>query len=130
LHSRHCDSRLVTTLREACDSLHSRSFDLVLSSNRLPDGAGFHLIEFLAGFPTSLFIFHPVEDNCIWFPAIVHGIKCWGSGALKPKAFVRLIDEIIADNQAGREQKRHYEENIHRNHLWGDKHFDKKENGI
>jgi hypothetical protein len=120
----------VRTLQEARDSLHSRPFDLVLSSNQLPDGAGFHLIELLAGVPTSLFIFHPVEDNCIWFPAILHGVKCWGSGALKPKAFVRLIDEIIADNRAGRHQERRDDENAHCNHLGEDKNFEKKEGRI
>ena len=26
------------------------------------------------------------------------GVKCWGSGTLKPKAFIRLIDEVIAAN--------------------------------
>lgn len=100
------------TLREACDSVQSGSFDLVLCSNRLPDGIGFRLIELLAGFPVTLFISHPVEDNCIWLPAILRGVKCWGTGALKPKAFVRVIEELIAVNRGQHQQAGHIDERV------------------
>jgi len=98
LRSRHCECFFAPTLRESYDLIRSGPFDLILCSNHLPDGAGFSLIELLTGLPVSLFISHPVEDNCIWMPAIIHGVKCWGSGTLKPKAFIRLIDEVIATN--------------------------------
>jgi HSP20 family molecular chaperone IbpA/CheY-like chemotaxis protein len=120
LHSRRCECFLVPTLQEAYDSIRSRPFDLVLCSNRLPDGAGFSLIELLTGHPVSLFISHPVEDACIWLPALIHGVQCWGSSALKPKAAVRLIDEVIAANRKRLQPDGCLDGSTFRNLVWRD----------
>ncbi len=104
---------IVSTRSEACDLLPSGKYDLVLSDNRLPDGSGFGLIQLLAGFSVTLFISHPVEDSCIWLPAILRGVECWGSGALKPKEFVRLIEEIIAGNQEASKEQTQLRQEFH-----------------
>jgi hypothetical protein len=98
LRSRRCGSIVVSTFREACESIETGQYDIVLSKNQLPDGSGIELIECLAGLPITLFISLPVENNCIWLPAILCGVHCWGTGALRPKAFARLLDEVIVAN--------------------------------
>lgn len=98
LRSRRCESVIVSSLREACESIKTGQYDVILSKNQLPDGSGFGLIERLAGLPVTLFISLCVENSCIWLPAILRGVHCWGTGALRPKAFVRLLDEVIAAN--------------------------------
>jgi hypothetical protein len=56
----------------------SHNFDLILSNYHLPDGAGSELINRFPGLPLSLFLSHRIEDGCIWLPAILRGVKCWG----------------------------------------------------
>jgi len=99
LHRRRCECFLVPTLGEARASIRQRRFDLVLCGSQLPDGAGSSLIEILQGLPVSLFISYPVEDDCIWLPAILDGVNCWGKEALKPKAFMPMIEEVISANR-------------------------------
>ncbi len=102
---RQRECAMVSTRREACDLFLAGKYDLILSGTHLPDGSGFGLIELLAGFPVTLFISHPIEDSCIWLPAILRGVECWGSCALKPGEFAKLIEEVIAGNEKiGKEQ--------------------------
>ena len=102
---RQRECAIVSTRREACDLFLAGKYDLILSNNQLSDGSGFGLIELLAGFPVTLFISHPIEDSCIWLPAILRGVECWGSCALKPREFVRLIEEVIAGNEKARKDQ-------------------------
>jgi CheY-like chemotaxis protein len=87
---------VASTISEVDELSKSRKFDLILSNCHLPDGTGFSLIDRFQNLPVSLFLSHPVEDGCIWLPGILRGVMCWGTAALKPRAFVRLLVNIIS----------------------------------
>ena len=90
---------LASTVNEAGKLSKSRKFDLILSNYHLPDGTGFALIDQFRNLPVSLFLSHPVEDGCIWLPGILRGVMCWGAAAMKPRAFVGLLAELISGNK-------------------------------
>ena len=91
-----CECTVVNTFRQACQSIESNGFAIVLSINQLPDGSGFGLIKRLRGLPVTMFVALPVQNSCLWLPALLHGEYCWGTQALRPRAFVRLLEEVIA----------------------------------
>jgi hypothetical protein len=93
--------RVVSTVREAHESTRSHRFDLVLSSYHLPDGTGFELIDSFPVPPASYFLSHRVENGCIWLPAILRGVRCWGSAVLRPAAFIRLLADLISGDGQG-----------------------------
>jgi len=87
---------IASTVGEVSELSKLHNFDLILSNYQLPDGAGSELIDRFPGLPVSLFLSHRIEDGCIWLPAILCGVKCWGSCSLKPRAFVRLLADILS----------------------------------
>jgi CheY-like chemotaxis protein len=87
---------LASTVNEAGKLSKSRKFDLILSNYHLPDGTGFALIDQFRNLPVSLFLSHPVEDGCIWLPGILRGVKCWGAAVLQPRAFSRLLADLLS----------------------------------
>jgi len=80
--------------RTACQLLGSVRIDVVLSNTHLPDGTGFGLMAALAGLPVTAFLCLPIEDSCLWLPAIDHGQDCWGSPALRPAQFASTLEEM------------------------------------
>jgi CheY-like chemotaxis protein len=90
---------VASTLREVHELTKSSKFDLVLSNYHLPDGTGFALMERFRNLPVSLFLSHRVENGCIWLPAIVRGVPCWGAASLKPRVFNRLLAELVSGNR-------------------------------
>ena len=94
-----CECAFAITCREACSLLVAQRFDLVLSPMRLRDGSLYPLIGLLDGSSSTLFYYHPVEDGCLWLPALRRGQKCFGSSALRPSEFVSVLDETIAEIQ-------------------------------
>jgi hypothetical protein len=84
--------------------MKSGDYDLVLSANHLPDGTtSSALINCLSELPISLFTSY--SAGLFWLPVILLGVKSWEAGALKPEAFVRVVEEVIA--------MKHLEENIY-----------------
>jgi CheY-like chemotaxis protein len=83
-----------TNKRAASDLLTSYRFDLVLSNTHLPDGTGFSLLENLTRRPVTAFLCLPVENSCLWLPAIDGGEKCLGLPALRPSEFARTLEEM------------------------------------
>lgn len=94
--SRRRGCLIASTVGEVWELTKSHNFDLILSNYQLPDGVGSELIDRFPGLPVSLFLSHRIEDGCIWLPAILCGVKCWGSCSLKPRAFVRLLADILS----------------------------------
>jgi|SRR5580658_2564180 hypothetical protein len=90
---------IASTVNEVGELMKLRKFELVLSNYHLPDGTGFALIDRFQNLPVSLFLSHPVEDGCIWLPGILRGVMCWGSAALKPRAFGRLLADLISGDR-------------------------------
>jgi CheY-like chemotaxis protein len=84
----------VGTRRAALHFLKSRGVDVVLVHTHLPDGSGFGLVTILAGLPITAFLCVPVEDSCLWLPAIDRGTDCWGRETLRPDDLARTLGEM------------------------------------
>ena len=81
-------------MRAASDLLRSQPVDLVLTDTYLPDGTGFDLLVALAHLPVTAFLCVPVENSCLWVPAIDGGKKCLGLPSLRPSEFGRTLEEM------------------------------------
>jgi DNA-binding NtrC family response regulator len=97
LQGHGCDCSFATSYQEACSSLQSHGFELVLSPTKLRGITVFPLIDLLEGSTVTLFYSHAVEQGCWWLPALRHGEKCFGSSALRPREFVSVLDKVIAE---------------------------------
>jgi CheY-like chemotaxis protein len=86
--------RIATSMRAASNLLTAHSVHLVLSNTILPDGTGFALLEALAGLPITAFLCLPVENSCLWLPAIDEGKHCLGMPALRPAEFSSALAEM------------------------------------
>jgi len=80
--------------RAASEILAARQVDLVLSNTHLSDGTGIGLLSTLARLPLSAFLCLPVENSCLWLPAIDGGKHCLGLPALRPLEFARTLEEM------------------------------------
>ncbi|MGB6430745.1 MAG: hypothetical protein WBF06_09170 [Candidatus Acidiferrales bacterium] len=81
-------------MRTASDLLSAHQIHLVLSNTVLPDGTGFGLLEVLAGRPITAFLCLPVENSCLWLPAIDDGKDCLGMPALRPSEFSTALEAL------------------------------------
>ena len=88
----HC--HFASHMRVASDLLVSDPVDLVLSNTYLPDGTGFRLLAALVRLPVTAFLCLPVENSCLWLPAIDGGKRCLGLPALRPSEFARALEEV------------------------------------
>jgi hypothetical protein len=82
------------TMREAAELFFSKPVNLVLSNTYLPDGTGVGLLKALAPLPVAAFLCLPVENSCLWLPAIDGGKVCLGAPALRPLEFGRRLEEL------------------------------------
>jgi DNA-binding response OmpR family regulator len=82
------------TMRAALQYLKSRGVDVLLSQMRLSDGSGFGLVATLAGLPITAFLSVPLEDSCLWLPAIDRGRDCWGQKMLRPADLTRALEQL------------------------------------
>ena len=94
LHRWKFQCHFASDMRAASDLLRSQPVDLVLSDTYLPDGTGFDLLVALAHLPVTAFLCVPVENSCLWVPAIDGGKKCLGMPSLRPSEFGRTLQAI------------------------------------
>jgi response regulator RpfG family c-di-GMP phosphodiesterase len=94
LHAWKFRSHFVHTLEAASELLGSHPVDLVLSNTYLPDGTGFSLLGTLAHLRVTAFLCLPVENSCLWLPALDGGKKCLGMPALRPREFARTLEAM------------------------------------
>jgi hypothetical protein len=88
-------NHFASNMRAAIDVLGSHRVDLVLSHAYLSDGTGFGLLESLTYLPViTTFLCLPVENSCLWLPAIDGGKKCLGLPALRPSKFAGALEEM------------------------------------
>jgi len=80
--------------RGAREFLAAHSVDLVLSNTLLSNGTGYRLLMSLSRLPVSAFLCFPVENSCLWLPAIDGGNQCLGLPALRPSEFARALEEM------------------------------------
>jgi DNA-binding NtrC family response regulator len=88
---------LAANIQAAFEFLEFHGAEIVLADRHLPDGTGFELAVSLEGRPVTVFVSVPIEDSCLWLPAIRQGKICWGSPALRPSEFASSL-EAIAGN--------------------------------
>ena len=88
-------------IRAASDLLSSHRVDLVLSHTCLSDGTGVGLLAALDHLPVTAFLCLPVENSCLWLPAIDGGKKCLGLPALRPLEFARTLEEMARGLSTG-----------------------------
>ena len=95
LHRWKFQCHFASDMRAASDLLRSQPVDLVLTDTYLPDGTGFDLLAALAHLPVTAFLFVPVENGCLWVPAIDGGKKCLGLPSLRPLEFGKILEEMV-----------------------------------
>jgi hypothetical protein len=86
--------RFASNMQTACQLLSSVRVDVVLSNTHLSDGTGFGLLAVLAGLPITAFLCLPVENSCLWLPAVDAGKECLGLPALRPSEFASALEEM------------------------------------
>jgi len=95
LHRWKFQYHFASSMRAATDLLGSQRVDLVLSHAYLSDGTGLGLLSSLAHLPViTAFLCLPVENGCLWLPAIDGGKKCLGLPALRPAEFAGALEEM------------------------------------
>jgi hypothetical protein len=94
LHRWKFQSHFAGNMRAASDLLRLHRVDLVLSHTYLSDGTGLGLLAALAHLPVTAFLCLPVENSCLWLPAIDGGKKCLGLPALRPLEFARTLEQM------------------------------------
>jgi hypothetical protein len=85
------------TMRAACDLYSTKQIDLLLSNLYLPDGTGCELLTSLPRLPMTAFLCMPVENSCLWLPAIDGGRACLGLPALRPSEFGKTLEKMARD---------------------------------
>jgi CheY-like chemotaxis protein len=94
LHRWNFRCHFAANVQEANEFLATHAVDLVLSNTHLSDGTGYRLLMTLARLPVSAFLCVPVENSCLWLPAIDGGKKCLGLPALRPPEFAKELEEM------------------------------------
>jgi hypothetical protein len=82
-------------MRAASSLLRSRPIGFVLSNTHLLDGSGFRLLMTLASLQVAEVHCSPVENSCIWLPAIDDGQDYLGAPALHPREFASALQEMV-----------------------------------
>jgi CheY-like chemotaxis protein len=95
LHHWEFRCHFASNVRAARERLALHPVDLVLTKIHLLDGTGYRLLMNLVHRPVSAFLCVPVENSCLWLPAIDGGKDCLGLPALRPSEFARLLDEMV-----------------------------------
>ena len=85
---------LATNLQAAREVFELVRIDMVLTNTQLPDGTGVGLAASLTGLPVTVFVCVPLEDSCLWLPAIDCGRVCLGLPALRPSEFASSLEEM------------------------------------
>ena len=102
LHRWKFQNHFAGNMRAVSDLLGSHRVDLVLSHTYLPDGTGLGMLASLAHLPViTAFLCLPVENSCLWPPAIDGGTKCFGLPALRPLEFTRTLEEMARGLSTG-----------------------------
>jgi hypothetical protein len=106
LQSWKFQNHFASTIRAASDLLNSHRVDLLLSHTYLPDGTGSGLLAAFTHLRVTAFLCLPVENSCLWLPAIDGGTMCLGLPALRPLEFARTLEEMARGLSTGTQASR------------------------
>jgi len=93
LEQHGCKCWFVRSYADGALLFAEHAFDLVLCSD-WREGVN-TLITPLIGSSASLFRSHSVEHSCWWLPAVLHGEKCLGMPALRPREFAKTLESMV-----------------------------------
>jgi hypothetical protein len=82
LAKRGWGSRTMDTLREGRELLETFKFDLILSSESLPDGRGYEVSEMVRRQSGTLLVGIALSETQLWLPVIERGQNVLGKRAL------------------------------------------------
>lgn len=99
LEMRDCHYGLAATYSEAFCLIQEQSCDLLIGLEPLPQGILASLKGALVDHQASFFCAQPVEDGCWWLPVFLRGELCFGTPALRPHEFAKLIDALVHEIQ-------------------------------
>lgn len=91
---RGCRCSFASSAREALALFGSGHFELIL--DRTPFQSDPSALIALGTHNCSTFRCCQVEIGALWLPVVVRGEKCFGRAALRPKEFVVLLEDAIA----------------------------------
>jgi len=94
LHRLKFRCHFATNVQTAREFVAANPIDLVLSNTHLSDGTGYRMLINLTRLPVSAFLCFPVENSCLWLPALDDGKRCLGSPALRPLEFARALEQM------------------------------------
>jgi CheY-like chemotaxis protein len=96
------ESHAVEGVREARTVLRTIRFQLILATEKLPDGTGYELAPLIAQQGGSLFISVSLSEACLWLPAVERGLRLPGRRALNPLTLAVEAELILrAGDTAG-----------------------------
>jgi hypothetical protein len=95
LRTRGCTCEFATSYEAACSLLKAQDFCVVLSPTRLHTKSLLPLMNLLEGSDVTLFYAEPVEQGCWWLPALLRGVACFGSRAVRPGKFLSTMMETL-----------------------------------
>jgi len=95
------ESHAVKTVREAETVLRTVRFQLILASEKLPDGTGYELAPLIAQQLGSLFISVGLSGTCLWLPAVENGVRSLGERALNPEMLAAEVEFILRAGDTG-----------------------------
>jgi hypothetical protein len=90
-----CETHFASSNTQAIASVRDRPFDLLVSEFKLREGSSSPLVASLLGSNSTLIYSYPVETGCWWLPAVKNGLSCWGSPAMRPKEFMRFLEDFL-----------------------------------
>jgi hypothetical protein len=95
LEKRGCLCWFGSSFNEAAALFGRHSFQLVISTIPFHQYDG--LLARLAGLPSTVFQYFPVEDGSWWLPVAQNGKPCVGAAALRPNEFMGAVNHIIEE---------------------------------
>lgn len=104
LEKRNCQCSFASSAGEASALFGPDRFDVIL--DRTPFQSEHPVLAALGVRNCSIFRCCQVEIGALWLPVIVRGKKCFGSAAVRPKDFVRLLEDTISQIVAQPEHRR------------------------
>lgn len=97
LQERGCECDFADSQKDALALLGSGRFHLVLGELEESKGALPQQIALAIDSGATLYYCLNVEDSCWWVPAVSVGRACWGTPALRPRDFSRVLDETLQE---------------------------------
>jgi hypothetical protein len=89
------ESPSVKTVCEASTVLRTIRFQLILATEKLPDGTGYELASLVAQQTGNLFISVPLSETCLWLPAVENGVRSLGERAMNPLMMKTEAESIL-----------------------------------